>query len=70
MVQTAEHTFDLDLVLLWLPHQERSGFTIQRICRIRIAQKLREEHFKDIDHVEHRGPCLVNDIQAHASASV
>ena len=70
MAQTIEHTFDLDLVLLWLSHQERSRLTVQRICRIGIAQKLREEHFKDIDHIEHRGPCLVNDIQAHASASM
>lgn len=59
--------FDPRVVLLRMPHQERSSFTIQRVVGVRVAEQLREEHLEDVDHVEHRRPSLVDHVQAYRS---
>lgn len=57
------HTFHLSLIGLWLPHHQCCCFAIQRIGRIGIAEELRQEDLKDVDHVVHGRPGLVDDVQ-------
>ena len=60
-----EHTFDLGVVALRLPHQQRGRLSIQRIGGVRVAQELGQEDLENVDHVEHGRPGLVDDVQAH-----
>ena len=46
-------TLDLHLVILGVAHKQRRSVAVQRIGRIRVAEKLWEEDFEDVDHVEH-----------------
>lgn len=46
-------TFDLGIVALRFPHEERSGFTIQRVGGVGISEELWDEDFEDVDHVVH-----------------
>ena len=63
-------TFDLGLICLWIPHQQRRGFSVQRVGGVRVAEELWEEDFEDVDHVEHWGPGLVDDVEADGAAAV
>ena len=44
-------TLNLSLIFLRVAHHQRSSLTIQRVVRIRVPQQLRQEHFKDINHI-------------------
>ena len=48
-----QRTFNLRFISLWISHKQSGCFAIEGIRRIGVAQQLREEDFKDIDHVEH-----------------
>ena len=63
-------TLDLSIIPLRLPHQQRRRLTVQRISRIRISEKLWEEDFEDVDHVEHGGPSLIDDIEADGAGQL
>lgn len=65
-----QQTFNLQLICLWIPHQQRGGFTIERIGRVRVAQQLRKEDLEDVDHVEHGRPGLVYDVEADGAAAL
>lgn len=60
---TIMHTFHFCLVCFGFPHHQCCCFTIERIRRVRVAEKLRQEDFKDVDHVIHGGPCLIDHIK-------
>ena len=60
-------TLHFRLVALWFPHQERSSLAIQGVCGVGITQQLRQKHFKDVDHVVHRRPSLVDDVQTNGA---
>ena len=47
-------TFDLDIICLWLFHQQRRRFAVQWIRRVGVSQKLWKEDLEDVDHVVHR----------------
>lgn len=57
-------TLDLDIVRFSIPHQQGRRLAVEWVCRVRVAEQLRKEHFEDVDHVEHGGPGLVDDVQA------
>jgi len=63
-------TFDFCLICLGLAHQECSGFAVQRIGGVRVAEELGQEDFEDVDHVEHGRPGLVDDVQADRAGSI
>lgn len=46
-------TFDLGLVILRLPDKHSRSFTIEGVGRVGVPQELWEEHFEDVDHIEH-----------------
>jgi hypothetical protein len=60
-------TFDLDVVRFWILHQQRSGLAIQRVSRIGVSQQLWQEDLEDVDHIVHRRPSLVDDVETHAA---
>ena len=62
-------TFDLGIIALWFSHQQCSGFAVQGVCWVWISEELGKEDFKDVDHVVHWGPRLVNHIEANRSGT-
>ena len=60
-------TFDPGIVAFGLAHEQSSGFAIQRIGGIRVPEELWQENLKDVDHVEHGRPGLVDDVEADRS---
>lgn len=62
-------TFYSSIIASRFSHQQGSSFTIQWICWIWIPQQLGEEHFKYVDHIEHGGPGLIDDIETDTSGS-
>jgi hypothetical protein len=63
-------TFDLHIVCLRILHQQRRSLSIQRIRRIGVSQQLRQEDLEDVDHVVHRRPSLVDDVETHAAGQL
>lgn len=64
-----KQTSDFRLVDLSILHPGRRGLSIERIGRIWIGEKLRQEDLKYVDHVIHWRPCLVDDVQADGTGS-
>lgn len=60
-------TFDLDIIALGFPDQQGSSFAIEGIGGVRVSQELRQKDLKNVDHIEHGGPCLVDDVEADRS---
>lgn len=63
-------TLYLGIIALWFSHEECGSLTVQRIGRVGISKELGEKDFKDVDHVKHRGPGLVNNIEADGAGSI
>lgn len=60
-------TFDLGIVACGISHEEGRGLAVEGVGRVGVAEELRQEDFKDVDHVKHGRPGLVDDIEAHGS---
>jgi hypothetical protein len=63
-------TFNLHIVCLRILHQQRRSLSVQRIRRIGVSQQLRQEDLEDVDHVVHRRPSLVDDVETHAAGQL
>ena len=44
-------TFDLGIVCLWFPHQQRRCFTVERVCGVGVQEQLREERLEDVEQI-------------------
>src|SRR5947209_7155683 len=62
-------TLNLRLITLGFPHKQGSRFAIQGICWVWVAEELRQKDLKYVNHVEHRRPRLVDDVETHRSGS-
>lgn len=62
------HTFDPRLIARLIPHQHSRSLSIQWIARIWITEQLWQKDFENVDHVEHWGPSLVDDVETYRSA--
>ena len=60
-------TFDFLVVRLGVAHQQGSCLSIQGVRWVGVAQELREEDLEDVYQVEHRTPCLVDDVETDGS---
>mmetsp|Transcript_157 Transcript_157/g.476 ORF Transcript_157/g.476 Transcript_157/m.476 type:complete len:209 (-) Transcript_157:293-919(-) len=52
-------------ILIRVAHQERCRLSVERIGRIGIQEKLREEHIKHVKQIEHWTPRLVDDVETY-----
>lgn len=67
MKSSRNSTFDLDIVACGISHEEGRGLAVEGVGRVGVAEELRQEDFKDVDHVKHGRPRLVDNIEAHGS---
>ncbi len=57
----------VDIATLGLTHQQRGRLAVQRIRQVGVPEELGEEDLEDVDHIKHRRPRLVDDIQAYGA---
>lgn len=62
----------LDLIseLLLRLEQERCCFVVQRVGRVRVHEKLWKERVEDVYEVKHRGPSLVDNVEANTARPI
>lgn len=46
-------TLHLGIVALRFSYQQGSGLAVERICWVRVAEKLRKKDLENVDHIEH-----------------
>ena len=61
---------DLLHVLLFRLQLERCRLVVQGVRCVRVQEKLGKEGVEDVNEVVHRGPCLVDHIQANTARPV
>lgn len=44
-------TFHFPIVVFWVAHQKRRGFSVKRVVRVWVSQQLRKEDFEHVDEI-------------------